>query len=118
MRRRAPDAERQPWNDPLDTRIDARTAQVGDGTDLVYDAAALLQWLVAPVPAAEFFSSAWQRAPLHVARPAAPRYHAGWFGVAEMRRVVHGGGLRAALDLDITRVEVRSLAGPARGGVR
>ncbi|CAI5481197.1 unnamed protein product [Closterium sp. Yama58-4] len=61
------------------------------------------QWLLAPVSPARFYEQWWERRVGLVLRPLSREYYAGWFGRADVDKLLRAGVLRYGTNIDVVR---------------
>ncbi|CAI5511340.1 unnamed protein product [Closterium sp. Naga37s-1] len=61
------------------------------------------QWLLAPVSPARFYEQWWERRVGLVLRPLSREYYTGWFGRADVDKLLRAGVLRYGTNIDVVR---------------
>ena len=74
---------------------------------LPHDGDELLQHIIAPCSADEFFDTVWEQRPLLVSRPSCPSYYSSWYSKAALVKLLHTGKLQYGLNLDVTHYDGR-----------
>lgn len=95
-------ASADPSSAALAHSVDAHAILATPADDSREAGRAVLEWLVAPISATQFYEENWERAPLLVQRSDAPDYYDGWLDVAQLWNMIEEHPLNYGEHIDCT----------------